>query len=133
VCDVYATTPAIQQFVMPRQLPLTQLAVWCSDLWHADRATQLSQFALMTHTGLVIHLLNESEVTPPLYGDVTLVDSETQQAYTMTVDANLQAQYQAAFTEWQQAIQHECRRLGLGYLLVTTATDITTALREVLL
>ena len=130
---VYATAPTTQVFAMPQQLPLSQLAVWCSDLWHADWATQLSQFALMTHTGLVIHLLNESEVMPPLYGDVTLVDSETQQAYTMTVDANLQSQYQASFTAWQQAIAHECNRLGLGYFLVTTTTDLATALREVLL
>ena len=130
---VYATAPDTQQFVMPRQLSLTQLVVWCSDLWHADWATQLTQFALMAHAGLVIHLLSDSEVAPPLYGDITLVDSETQQEYTMTVDAALQSRYQAAFTTWQQAIRHECRRLGLGYLFVATEADLATALHEVLL
>jgi len=130
---VYVTASATQAFALPRQLPLTQLAVWCSDLWHADWATQLTQFALMAHTGSVIHLLSASEVTPPRYGDVTLVDSETAQHYTMTVDANIQSRYQQAFVAWQQAIANECRRLGLAYCCVTTQTDLATALHEVLL
>ena len=130
---MYATDTTSQPFGMPRQLPPAQLAVWCSDLWHSDWSTQLAQFALMTHAGLVIHVLSVSEVTPLLAGDVTLIDSESQQEYTVTVDANLQSRYQAAFTTRQAAIRDECRRLGLGYVLVTTATDLATALREVLL
>lgn len=134
LCDhVYATDTTAQPFVMPRQLSPAQLAVWCSDLWHADWATQLAQFATLTQAGLVIHLLSASEVIPALAGDVTLIDSETQQTYTVTIDAALHARYQMAFTAWQAAIRDECRRLGLGYVLVTTATDLDAALCEVLL
>ena len=134
LCDgIYTTAPATHQFAMPMHVPQTQLAVWCSDLWHADWALQLVQFATTTQTGLVIQLLSAAEIVPPLYGDVTLIDSETQQEYTVTVDANLQSRYHAAFTTRQVDIRDECRRLGLGYVLVTTATDLATAMREVLL
>ncbi len=134
LCDhVYATATTAQPFVMPRQLPPAQLAVWCSDLWHTDWTTQLVQFATMAQTGMVIHLLSTIEISPPLAGDVTLIDSETQQEYTVTVDAALHARYQAVFTTWQADIRHECHRLGLGYLLVATADDLVTALHEVLL
>jgi uncharacterized protein (DUF58 family) len=134
LCDgIYTAAPTTHQFVMPTHVPQTQLAVWCSDLWHADWALQLVQFATTTQTGLVIQLLSAAEIVPPLYGDVTLIDSETQQEYTMTVDAALQSRYQAAYTTWQHAIRHECRRLGLGYLFVATEADLATALHEVLL
>lgn len=133
-CDhVYSTATTAQSFAMPQHLLLTQLAVWCSDLWHVDWATQLVQFATMAQTGIVIHLLSAAEISPPLAGDVTLIDSETQQEYTVTIDVALLARYQESFTTWQADIRHECRRLGLGYLCVTTTDDLVTALHEVLL
>lgn len=131
--QVYGGVVTSVPFVMPRQLPLVQLAVWCSDLWHTDWALQLAQFATLAQVGVVIHILSAAEVAPPLAGDVTLIDSETQQEYTVTVDAALYARYQTAFMTWQADIRHECQRLGLSYLFVVPATDLATALHEVLL
>jgi len=72
------------------------------------------------HEVAIIHLLSPDEVTPPLAGDLSLIDIETGITQEVTVDANMRAIYQQRLIGWLDSIRNDCARKGIHYLMVET-------------
>jgi uncharacterized protein (DUF58 family) len=70
----------------------------------------------------LVHVLSPDEVTPPLTGDLRLVDVETGKPQEVTIDAGMRDLYVKRLTSWQDGIRAECSRRGVHYLTVTTDT-----------
>ncbi len=74
------------------------------------------------HEVAFIHVLAPEEISPPLVGDLRLIDVETGQAQEVTVDATMRGIYQRRLSVWRDEIRDECLRRGAYYFpLVTDA------------
>jgi uncharacterized protein (DUF58 family) len=74
------------------------------------------------HEVALLHLLSQDEVTPPLTGDLRLIDVETGQPQEVTVDASLRAIYMQRLAAWLDSLRDDCARRGVHYLMVETNT-----------
>jgi len=74
------------------------------------------------HDVVFVQVLSPDEVTPPMTGDLRLVDVETGEAQEVTIDANMRAIYQQRLESWLDDIRDECARRGIHYLMVQTDT-----------
>lgn len=72
------------------------------------------------HEIVLLHLLSPDEVTPPIAGDLSLIDVETGATQEVTVDANMRTIYQQRLTQWLDSIRDDCARKGVHYLMVET-------------
>lgn len=72
------------------------------------------------HEVVMIHVLSPEEVTPPLTGDLRLIDVETGQAQEVTVDATMRDVYYQRLTAWRDEIRNECQRRGAHYFTIQT-------------
>lgn len=72
------------------------------------------------HEVAVIHVLSPDEITPPLTGDLRLIDSETGLAQEVTIDGGLRELYIQRVQAWQADLRAECRKRGAHYLSVST-------------
>ena len=72
------------------------------------------------HEVVFIHVLSPEEVTPPLSGDLRLIDVETGQAQEVTVDATMRDIYTQRLTAWRDDIRNECLRRGAHYFTIQT-------------
>lgn len=73
------------------------------------------------HDVVVIQLLAESEIDPPLDGALRMVDAETGDELEVTVDRELRRLYQHRFERQLQELESFCRRRGVEYLRASTA------------
>ncbi len=73
------------------------------------------------HDVVVIQLLAESEIEPPLDGALQLVDAETGEELEVTVDPELRRRYQQRLEQELQEIESFCRRRGVEYFRASTA------------
>jgi uncharacterized protein (DUF58 family) len=73
------------------------------------------------HQVLVIQLLAEEEIDPPLDGALRLHDSESGEALAVTVDAGLRAAYRRALARRLETLEHHCLVRGVEYLRASTA------------
>jgi uncharacterized protein (DUF58 family) len=67
-----------------------------------------------------IHLLSPDEITPPIVGDLRLVDVETGVMQEVSVDVDMRGIYMRRVEEWQNEIRAECRRRDVHYVSVQT-------------
>ena len=72
------------------------------------------------HEAAVLHLLSPQEATPPLSGDLRLIDVETGAAQEVTVDAAMRAVYQQRLDAWRDEIRQQCARRGVWYFPLMT-------------
>lgn len=70
----------------------------------------------------VIHVLSPDEITPPLVGDLRLIDVESGSTQEVSLDSGMRAFYVRRVEMWQHDIQAECRRRGVHYLPLVTDT-----------
>ena len=68
----------------------------------------------------LLHLLSPDEVTPPLAGDLKLVDVETGRDAEISLDADTVRAYQARLREWQAEIAAFSTGRGIHYIPLTT-------------
>jgi uncharacterized protein (DUF58 family) len=73
------------------------------------------------HDVVVIQLLAESEIDPPLDGALRMVDGETGEELDVTVDRDLRRLYQHRLERQLQELESFCRRRGVEYLRASTA------------
>ncbi len=74
------------------------------------------------HEVAFLHVLAPQEISPPLVGDLRLIDVETGNAQEVTVDAAMRGIYQERLSAWRDEIRGECLRRGAYYFpLVTDA------------
>jgi uncharacterized protein (DUF58 family) len=73
------------------------------------------------HDVVVIQLLAESEIDPPLEGALRMVDVETGDELEATVDDDLRRLYQNRLERYLQDVERFCRQLSVEYLRASTA------------
>jgi uncharacterized protein (DUF58 family) len=73
------------------------------------------------HDLVVIQLLAESEIDPPLDGALRVVDAETGDELDVTADRELVRLYQRRLERGLQEVETLCRRRGVEYLRASTA------------
>jgi len=99
------------------------LVILISDLFSpAGYIEGLNRLLGKGHEVCLIHLLSPDEISPPLAGDLHLIDSETGVGQEVTVDATMRAIYEQRLTGWLDSIRDDCARKGVHYLMVQTDT-----------
>jgi len=73
------------------------------------------------HDVVVIQLLAESEIDPPLDGALRIVDAETGDEVEVTVDEDLRRLYQQRLERHLQDVERICRQRRVEYLRASTA------------
>lgn len=98
------------------------LVILISDLMGADDAQDgIEALCHGGHDVVVIHLLAESEIDPPLEGALRMVDAETGDEIDVTVDEALRGRYRDRLERHLRETESFCRRRGLEYLRASTA------------
>ena len=70
----------------------------------------------------VLHILSPDEISPPLAGDLQLVDIETGQTEEVSLDSGLREIYRSSLKIWQENFQQEFRKRGIRYMKLSTDT-----------
>jgi uncharacterized protein (DUF58 family) len=70
----------------------------------------------------ILHILAPDEISPPLSGDLQLVDIETGQTEEVSVDSGLREIYRSSVKTWQENFLLEFRKRGIRYLKLSTDT-----------
>jgi uncharacterized protein (DUF58 family) len=70
---------------------------------------------------VILHLLSPDEANPPLTGDLSLVDCETQARQDVTVDGAMRDLYMERLLAWRDEIGAFCVRRGVHYLMAETS------------
>ncbi|NWF68571.1 MAG: DUF58 domain-containing protein [Chloroflexi bacterium] len=68
----------------------------------------------------LLHLLSPDEITPPLTGDLRLIDVETGTPQEVSVDPGLRELYIKRVEAWRDSIRAECVRRGIHYFALDT-------------
>jgi uncharacterized protein (DUF58 family) len=98
------------------------LVVLISDLIGAQPARDgIEALRYGGHDLVVIQLLAESEIDPPLEGALKMVDAETGDELEITVDRELRRLYQQHLQRSLDDMAAFCRRRGVEYLRASTA------------
>lgn len=73
------------------------------------------------HDVVVLQLLSEDEIEPPIDGALRLVDAEDGSELRVTVDADLRGLYRARLQAYLDDLERYCRKAGIEYLRASTA------------
>lgn len=69
---------------------------------------------------IVLHVLSPDEISPPLTGDLRLIDVETGDIREISVDADMRELYARRVTAWRDEIRAACGRRGVTYVPLQT-------------
>jgi uncharacterized protein (DUF58 family) len=98
------------------------LAILISDLLGLETAQDgIDALRIAGHDTVVIQLLAESEIDPPLEGPLHLVDAETGEELEVSIDEELRRLYQRRLERELEELERFCRRRGIEYLRASTA------------
>lgn len=98
------------------------IVVLVSDLLaEEDVRAALQVLANARHEVVVMQLLAEDEIDPPLDGALRLLDGESDGVLDVLVDSELRALYQSRLQTRLDAIEAFCRARGIEYLRASTA------------
>ena len=101
------------------------VAVLISDLLsppgYQEGLERLSRLALRP---VVIHVVSQEEMNPPLEGDLELQDVETSETIQVSVDLTTLSRYRRWVTEWLSEIESLCYRNGFAYVRVETSCPV---------
>jgi len=95
------------------------LAIVISDFFDPDYQKGLLTLMSRKFEVTVVHVLDQDELTPPLVGDLLLVDSETDERREITITQTLLRKYQQRLAEFLGGIEGFCTRYGCNYVRVT--------------
>jgi len=102
------------------------LLVLLSDLLMPDGYAEGLKLARAHRFDLfLIHVLSEDDLTPPLAGDLRLIDSESGAPLEVTVDGPALRAYLRARDRYLADLEQFCLRHRIEYLRTTTATPFT--------
>lgn len=105
------------------------LTVIISDFFSPNGYTDgLNALLAKGHEVALLHVLAPDELTPPLTGDLRLVDVETGRGQEVTVDATMRHLYTERLRGWLDTLRDDSARKGVHYLLLTTDTPAEKAL-----
>ena len=98
------------------------LIILISDLLGAPESQRgLDMLRHRGHDIVVLQLLAEEEIEPPLAGALKLIDAEDNSELRVTVDAKLRNAYQQRLTNLLTNVEAYCRRRAIDYLRASTA------------
>jgi len=104
------------------------IAVLLSDLYDPagfEQAINTLRYARFeTH---VLQIFDPTEVTPPLHGDVRLVDLETGEARDVTVTAKILERYAAAHLAYRRRIEDFCKKKQVSHFAFDTSVPFDEA------
>ena len=81
-------------------------------LWPGEPAAVLRHLADRAASAVVVQVLAEADLEPPEGGSFRLVDSETEEARDLYVDAAAARRYREALAQHQQNWHRACRQFG---------------------
>ena len=98
------------------------LAIVISDFF--DPGYEKGLFALLSRKFevMVLHVLDQDEVSPSVVGDLLLIDSETNDRREVTITQTLLRRYNDRLTAFCGGIESYCARYGCNYVRVTNQT-----------
>jgi len=98
------------------------LVVLVSDLAAVeDLGVALDALRRRGHDVVMLQVLGEDEIDPPLAGTLRLDDAETGESLQVSVDDDLRAVYLRRLEAHLAAVEEVCRRRGVGYVRASTA------------
>ncbi len=111
---------ALSDYAIRARRPGLTLVV--SDMFSLDGAYLDGLNALLSrgHEVVFVHVLAPEEAQPPVVGDLSLVDVETELQQEVTVDGTMLGIYQQRLTAWRAEIREECLRRGAHYFPLET-------------
>ena len=98
------------------------LTIVVSDMFSLEGAFLDGLNALLSrgHEVAFAHVLAPEEVQPPVAGDLSLVDVETELQQEVTVDGAMLGLYQQRLLAWRGEMREECLRRGAHYFPLET-------------
>lgn len=69
---------------------------------------------------VILHVMSPDEVTPPLSGDLRLIDVESGMGQEVSVDSGMRDLYMRRVEAWRDEIRGECVKRGVHYMFLTT-------------
>ena len=111
---------ALGDYALRARRPGLTLVV--SDMFSRDGGYLDGLHALLSrgHEVAFVHVLAPEEVRPPVAGDLSLVDVETELQQEVTVDGAMLGIYQQRLAAWRREIRDECLRRGAHYFPLET-------------
>ena len=111
---------ALEDYALRARRPGLTLVV--SDMFSRDGGYLDGLHALLSrgHEVAFVHVLAPEEVQPPVAGDLSLVDVETELQQEVTVDGAMLGIYQQRLAAWRTEIRDECLRRGAHYFPLET-------------
>lgn len=111
---------SMRQFAATKQSP--GIVVVITDLLGDDELfSGIESLQRARHDVVLLHLLAEEDINPPLDGPFNLVDSEDGSALRITIDAGLRQLYLQNLNQHLVSVQQFCRKQGVEYLRASTA------------
>jgi uncharacterized protein (DUF58 family) len=99
------------------------LRVLISDLfWLGEPIATLRPLAERAAVAVVVQVLAEADVNPPLAGNIRLVDSETGSLRDLRVDGGVIRNYKEALARHQQNWHRACQQVGALFTTVVAET-----------
>jgi uncharacterized protein (DUF58 family) len=106
--------PVLQEHA--RRHPQGGMIVICSDLLAADNLEEaLRHLVPPRWQTLVLHLIDQGDLTPELRGPLELEDSESGQRLSLTLDDETLRAYRSSVAAWREGLARACARRGATY------------------
>lgn len=104
------------------------LTVLISDLLTPDWETGITRLPARRGDLVVVHVLAEDTLHPPMTGDLELVDAETGGSVAVSMSPSTRRDYERLATAWADDVARRCRGVGAGYVRVLDTDDIEALL-----
>lgn len=104
------------------------LTVLVSDLLTPQWETGITRLPARRGDLVVVHVLAAETLTPPLNGDLELVDAETGQSVAVSMSPSTRRDYETLADAWADDVARRCRSVGAAYVRVLDTDDVETLL-----
>lgn len=99
------------------------LAIIVSDLFAPNGFMDgINALLAKGHEVALIHTLAPDEITPPLAGDLRLIDVETGAAQEVSIDGGMRDLYVKRVTAWREDVRLDCTRRGAHFVAAETGS-----------
>lgn len=124
---------AVNQFA---QMGMRQgLVIILSDLFEdAELSQMLNALKALNHKVLLVQIVQpwdaDPTLNPSLYGDVKLVDCESQQAVDLPLNEQVIERYKAVYNAFNSQVIEFCKSYGMGHIKIDASQDVLAQLSK---
>jgi uncharacterized protein (DUF58 family) len=126
--DSFAPAAAMRQFAS--RYGRKCLALLISDFLYPEWAETIAALAASGCESHIMQVYSPEEESPPLLGEITLVDSENDEEVPLIIDAPLVSAYARALETHSEAVRRQAARLGIGRSRVSSAEAMERVFRR---